>query len=102
MKAKMIGVKFFALLILLNFALNLPAQTSPGSFPVKRQETPETWRRGGLEAIQRTKNLDFKRRKAKNVILFVGDGMGISTLTAARILRRSDARRKRRGKSSQL
>lgn len=26
------------------------------------------------------------QRKAKNVILFVGDGMGISTVTAARIL----------------
>ena len=25
--------------------------------------------------------------KAKNVILFIGDGMGISTITAARILR---------------
>jgi alkaline phosphatase len=36
------------------------------------------WR--GVEAI---KDL---RGKAKNVILFVGDGMGVSTLTAARIL----------------
>ncbi|XPF96201.1 alkaline phosphatase [Colwellia sp. RE-S-Sl-9] len=34
--------------------------------------------------INKTKQT--KRDKAKNVILFVGDGMGISTLTAARIL----------------
>ncbi len=31
-----------------------------------------------------------KKTKAKNVILFVGDGMGISTLTAARILQGQD------------
>lgn len=32
------------------------------------------------------KNIDSLRGRAKNVILFVGDGMGISTVTAARIL----------------
>ncbi len=31
------------------------------------------------------------QNKAKNVILFVGDGMGISTLTAARILQGQQA-----------
>ena len=38
------------------------------------------------QRLQRAKKLKFKKGKAKNVILFVGDGMGISTLTAARIL----------------
>lgn len=33
-----------------------------------------------------TKNLQQTSNRAKNVILFVGDGMGVSTLTAARIL----------------
>lgn len=62
-------------------------QTNNGrSFPIKREETPETWRRDGLDRMLRTRALNFKRKKAKNVILFVGDGMGISTLTAARIL----------------
>ena len=32
-------------------------------------------------ALKRTKNTN----RAKNVILFVGDGMGVSTVTAARI-----------------
>ncbi len=41
--------------------------------------------------IQAAEDLDSKprfesQRKAKNVILFVGDGMGVSTVTAARIL----------------
>lgn len=59
---------------------------APLRFPVKREESPETWRRDGLSAVERAKTNKIRRGKAKNVILFVGDGMGISTLTAARIL----------------
>ena len=62
------------------------AQTVQKSFPVKRAETPETWMNGGESAVANAKRLKFKKGRAKNVILFVGDGMGISTLTAARIL----------------
>lgn len=78
--------KFFALFLLFTFVVQISAQSSEIRFPVKRTETPETWRRDGLAAIARSKNLDFKKRKAKNVILFVGDGMGITTLAAARIM----------------
>ncbi|MEJ7624798.1 MAG: alkaline phosphatase [Pyrinomonadaceae bacterium] len=68
------------------FALNMSpfAQTLP-DFPVKRPENVDTWRRDGWAAIEKAKNLRPRTGKAKNVILFVGDGMGISTLTAARI-----------------
>jgi alkaline phosphatase len=62
------------------------AQSSRNNFPTKREETPQTWKRDGYERIQKARSLNFKRKKAKNVILFIGDGMGISTLTAARIL----------------
>lgn len=55
-------------------------------FPVKRQESAESWRRDGLAQIEKRKNLKIRKGKAKNVILFIGDGMGVSTLTAARIL----------------
>lgn len=72
--------------IILSLFTVIPAQTVQKSFPVKRKETPETWKSGGEAAIARAKSLKFKKGKAKNVILFVGDGMGISTLTAARIL----------------
>ncbi len=63
----------------------LPQSSDPG-FPVKRDESRETWRRGGLDMIERSKQMRFKRKKAKNVILFIGDGMGVSTITASRIL----------------
>jgi len=55
-------------------------------FPTKRLESAETWRRDGEAAIERAKNYKKFNRRAKNVILFVGDGMGITTLTASRIL----------------
>lgn len=43
-----------------------------------------SWYTDGQAAIQ--KQLDLKAiSKAKNVILFVGDGMGVSTITASRI-----------------
>lgn len=61
------------------------SQTVREPFPVKRAETPDTWKSDGWAAIDRAKNEKVRRGPAKNVILFVGDGMGISTVTAARI-----------------
>ena len=43
------------------------------------------WFVDGQQAVMAKTKLTT-RKKAKNVILFVGDGMGLSTLTAARIL----------------
>jgi alkaline phosphatase len=80
-----------ASLALLIFSLLAPvAKTQTGEvvprFPVKRAESPETWRRDGLSAIEQAKRNKIRKGKAKNVILFIGDGMGITTVTAARIL----------------
>lgn len=49
-------------------------------------ETPEFWFEQGKQSVLQASRLHPNRRPAKNVILFVGDGMGISTVTAARIL----------------
>lgn len=59
---------------------------APAPFPVKRIENPESWKRDGWNKLDQIKKAKIREGKAKNVILFVGDGMGISTLTAARIL----------------
>ena len=48
--------------------------------------TPEEWFAAGQRTVQEAKRLAQTRTAAKNVILFVGDGMGIATVTAARIL----------------
>ncbi|MFN2501978.1 MAG: alkaline phosphatase, partial [Pyrinomonadaceae bacterium] len=69
--------------------LLIPPRTASQSptlpFPVKRDESATTWRKDGWNAVDRAKKEKIRSGKAKNVILFVGDGMGISTLTAARI-----------------
>ncbi len=51
------------------------------------QQSPGDWFEEGRAAVER--NLALRAAEgatAKNVILFVGDGMGVSTVTAARIL----------------
>ena len=79
-------MKYLTFIIL--FAVTLPffGQTVQPPFPVKREETPATWQRDGWNAVERAKREKPRKGKAKNVILFLTDGMGISTVTAARIL----------------
>ena len=48
--------------------------------------TTEGWLESGAQAIADRLARQNNTNRAKNVILFVGDGMGISTITAARIL----------------
>ncbi len=48
--------------------------------------TPQDWYAAGQQAVKEAANLKNPANRAKNVILFVGDGMGITTITAARIL----------------
>ncbi|HEY8560688.1 MAG TPA: alkaline phosphatase [Pyrinomonadaceae bacterium] len=74
---------FISTLVLFGLA---NAQTVLPLFPVRRAESAETWRRDGWAAIERAKRERLRTGRAKNVILFMGDGMGVSTLTAARIL----------------
>ncbi len=49
-------------------------------------ESASEWFRVGEAAVRVNKRDLANLRRAKNVILFVGDGMGVSTVTAARIL----------------
>ena len=44
------------------------------------------WQEEGRAAVAEAQNLGSIPIRAKNVILFVGDGMGLTTVTAARIL----------------
>lgn len=62
----------------------LPAQC--GEPIVQGPESVRDWYEAGQRFIHDAERLEPPARKAKNVILFVGDGMGVSTLTAARIL----------------
>lgn len=48
-------------------------------------ENAQTWINKGEIAFQAAQKVRPNNKKAKNIILFVGDGMGVSTITAARI-----------------
>ncbi len=55
--------------------------------PAAMAEDPKSWFNAGREIIAEFQTLQpIPAGKAKRVILFIGDGMGISTVTAARIL----------------
>jgi alkaline phosphatase len=46
----------------------------------------DAWFESGRAAVERSRQLAPSRERARNLILFLGDGMGVSTVTAARIL----------------
>ena len=55
--------------------------------PVSVHRSLRTWYASGQATVAR--NMDLRAASsgtARNVILFVGDGMGVSTVTAARIM----------------
>ncbi|XP_026576786.1 intestinal-type alkaline phosphatase [Pseudonaja textilis] len=54
--------------------------------PVEEQK-PSFWNQLADKAIQKANRLQYRNYKAKNLILFLGDGMGIPTITATRILK---------------
>jgi alkaline phosphatase len=51
----------------------------------QRNENPGQWYADGANELKRALQLQANEGRARNVILFVGDGMGMSTITAARI-----------------
>lgn len=53
---------------------------------VQGPEAVQDWYVAGQRFVRDAERLQANPRPARNVILFVGDGMGITTLTAARIL----------------
>lgn len=70
----------------LTAVITLPAVArTPDQFPAPPSD-PGTWYAMGQKEIADAKKLARNNRQAKNVIFFIGDGMGVSTVTAARIL----------------
>ena len=52
----------------------------------EEKTSTNTWFTSGQEAIERRLAQRANVKSARNIILFIGDGMGVSTVTAARIL----------------
>ncbi|KAK2530986.1 hypothetical protein Q9966_008845 [Columba livia] len=51
------------------------------------EENPSFWNNQAAAAIQASFNIQPRIREAKNLIIFLGDGFGIPTMTATRILK---------------
>lgn len=69
--------------------LSFNSLAGEGSAKQESRQVPATateWFQAGRHAIDKNHTGQADHGKAKNVILFIGDGMGISTVTAARIL----------------
>lgn len=84
-----------ALAAILASSLALGCQTTPTQPPASAAapapsstgvETKETFFARGRADVDFNARIQPDKRKAKNVILFLGDGMGVTTITAARIL----------------
>jgi alkaline phosphatase len=53
---------------------------------IKGPNSPQEWYEAGENALESAEKINPEKGTARNVILFIGDGMGVSTVTAARIL----------------
>ncbi|KAA0701662.1 Alkaline phosphatase, tissue-nonspecific isozyme [Triplophysa tibetana] len=51
------------------------------------EENPEFWRSLAQDTLRSSLSRTLNTNVAKNVVLFLGDGMGVTTITAARILK---------------
>ena len=81
--------RFNPLLVTATLLASTPAIAAdfPLGTPVVRgPESVADWFDAGKAHLETQKQLQNRTGRAKNIILFVGDGMGISTVTAARIL----------------
>ncbi|XP_068218849.1 alkaline phosphatase-like [Palaemon carinicauda] len=61
----------------------------PRSSTVMREEDKDFWIKDAQEALTKQLGIKLREKQAKNVIFFLGDGMSLSTVTAARILKGS-------------
>ncbi|KTF94850.1 hypothetical protein cypCar_00039429 [Cyprinus carpio] len=51
------------------------------------EENPEFWRSSAQNTLRSALSRKLNSNVAKNIVLFLGDGMGVTTITAARILK---------------
>ncbi|XP_062058434.1 intestinal-type alkaline phosphatase-like [Lepus europaeus] len=74
------------LLSVLLLLLGPRPQPALGVIP-EEEEDPNFWNQKAKEALATARKQLPSQTAAKNLILFLGDGMGVSTVTAARILK---------------
>src|SRR5262245_39041282 len=64
----------------------IPSPSAADTAAVAPAEASDAWYRAGDETLRSALARTMSDEPARNVILFIGDGMSLSTVTAARIL----------------
>ncbi|EDW82460.1 uncharacterized protein Dwil_GK25119, isoform B [Drosophila willistoni] len=67
------------------FAADVSDMETVSYWHVSLPPEQQVWYDRGIDELKVALNRELNRRRAKNVVLFVGDGMGPNTVTAARI-----------------
>ncbi|KAG7488187.1 hypothetical protein MATL_G00031500 [Megalops atlanticus] len=76
-----------ALLLLAPLLLAAQRAAEAAASAADQEKEPAFWNSWAKETLQAALRLRPRTHRAKNIILFLGDGMGVSTVSAARILR---------------
>ncbi|XP_039412786.1 intestinal-type alkaline phosphatase isoform X2 [Corvus cornix cornix] len=84
--ASSVGLSDLTMRLLASLTLCLWAGLSAAVIPAE-EEIPSFWNKQAAAAIEASFKLQPRIRTAKNLILFLGDGFGIPTITATRILK---------------
>eukprot|EP00076_Gallus_gallus_P007301 XP_003641809.1 intestinal-type alkaline phosphatase [Gallus gallus] len=74
------------LLVALTLCLGLWAELGTAFIPVE-EEDPSFWNRQAAAALDATLKIEPRMTEAKNLIIFLGDGFGVPSITATRILK---------------
>ena len=79
---------FLVILILCPSSSLIFTKAQPPSLDeFKKKENQDFWRHKGQAEINKELKASLNQNVAKNVVLFIGDGMGMTTITAARHLK---------------
>ncbi|KAL1023319.1 hypothetical protein UPYG_G00039180 [Umbra pygmaea] len=73
-------------IIIIGLVLFLSLDSTLSVIP-EEEKYPSFWNNKGKQALHKALDLKPNVRRAKNIILFLGDGMGIATVTASRVLK---------------
>ncbi|XP_075158278.1 alkaline phosphatase 11 [Haematobia irritans] len=68
-------------------ARNMPAELAQNRITPTKERDSKFWYDKAQRTVNQKSGVHWKNTKAKNIIFFLGDGMSMSTLTAARILK---------------
>lgn len=79
----LISVLCFCLIVIYEKEANVTHSIDAWKDSLSKEQSE--WFKNGLEELKFALNVQSNTKRAKNVILFVGDGMGVNTLTASRI-----------------